>query len=60
MEKKEKKTGLCTVDPKICIKLLLHLTPPTILFIYPKILKAFPKTFPTEMNPNKCPAKGKK
>ena len=26
----------------------------------PKILKAFPKTFPTKMKPTKCPARGKK
>ena len=34
---------------------------PTIPFIDPKILKAFPQTFPTNINPtNKYPAQEKK
>ena len=62
VEKKEEKTWRCTVDPKIRIKIWLGpLNLPTIRFIYPKILKAFPQTFLTDINPtNKYPAQEKK
>ena len=61
-EKGNRKTWLCTVGPKIHIKIWLNpLNLPTIPFIYPKILKAFPQTFLPDINPtNKYPAQEKK
>ena len=57
-EKKAKETS--NVDPKISMKILFHY-PPTFPFIYnPKIVKVFPKTFPTKMKPTKCPVREKK
>ena len=50
MEKKKIKKQLCTVDPEIRIKIWLHLTYLPFFSSNTKILKAFPKTFPTEMN----------
>ena len=48
------------VDPKILMKILFHY-PLELPFIpsNPKILKVFPKIFPTEMKPGKCPTKKK-
>ena len=49
----EKSKKLCNVDLKIPMKNLFHLYPPINFLPHdPKILKAFPKTSPTEMNPS--------
>ena len=44
-----------TIDPKISMKILFHYP-----LAFPEFLKAFPKTFSTEMKSTECPAKERK
>ena len=60
-ETREQGRKPCNIDPKISVKTLICFT--TLLpFLSsnPKIVKAFPKTLPTQMKPSKCPAREKK
>ena len=50
----------CNIDLKISTKILFQSTDLPFLSSEPKILKAFPNTFPTKMKPTKSPAKEKK
>ena len=56
----EKGKKPCSIDLKISMKILFHVTHLPFLSSNPKILKAFLKTFATKMKPTKCPARGKK
>ena len=59
-ENREKGNKPFNIDLKISTKILFQSTGLPFLSSEPKILKAFPKTFPTKMKPTKSPTKEKK